>query len=195
MRVKLQKPFQLIPLQQYCTHIARIWQGGAQRALFGRGGSTGHIWRGGAERAHGPHPSVHAPAPPTPHTPHPHMRWRAQFLPQERVVEFASMGPKELLLKTEEAVGRGELLAQHQELSRLRREQKQQEQVGGAAAAVPGARAHTHTHPLPSPAAGCVLGVGGRLAAQAAVEVASFSAYAHVTRTHQEGLAADLCAF
>jgi chromosome segregation ATPase len=39
-----------------------------------------------------------------------------QFLPQDRVVEFAAMQPKELLLETEKALGEQELFVQHQQL-------------------------------------------------------------------------------
>ena len=39
-----------------------------------------------------------------------------QFLPQDRVVEFAAMQPKELLLETEKALGEQELFLQHQQL-------------------------------------------------------------------------------
>lgn len=39
-----------------------------------------------------------------------------QFLPQDRVVEFASLSPQELLLETEKALGEQELFKQHEEL-------------------------------------------------------------------------------
>jgi chromosome segregation ATPase len=39
-----------------------------------------------------------------------------QFLPQDRVVEFAAMQPRELLLETEKALGEQELYLQHQQL-------------------------------------------------------------------------------
>lgn len=39
-----------------------------------------------------------------------------QFLPQDRVVEFAHLSPCELLLETEKALGQQELYVQHQEL-------------------------------------------------------------------------------
>ena len=39
-----------------------------------------------------------------------------QFLPQDRVVEFARLKPEELLLETEKAIGNAELYDLHREL-------------------------------------------------------------------------------
>ena len=39
-----------------------------------------------------------------------------QFLPQDKVVEFAKMKPNELLLETEKAIGDAHLFKLHQEL-------------------------------------------------------------------------------
>ena len=47
-----------------------------------------------------------------------------QFLPQDRVVEFAGMTPIELLQSTEAAVASQEMIDMHEELKRLRKEQK-----------------------------------------------------------------------
>lgn len=43
-----------------------------------------------------------------------------QFLPQDKVVEFARMGPTELLEATEKAIGDGRMYEMHQELIRKR---------------------------------------------------------------------------
>lgn len=45
-----------------------------------------------------------------------------QFLPQDKVVEFARMTPKDLLEATEKAIGNGELYEQHSQLIKVRRE-------------------------------------------------------------------------
>jgi hypothetical protein len=39
-----------------------------------------------------------------------------QFLPQDRVVEFARLSPEQLLLETEKAIGNAELFKMHEEL-------------------------------------------------------------------------------
>ncbi|GAB7361807.1 hypothetical protein MBLNU230_g1850t1 [Neophaeotheca triangularis] len=47
-----------------------------------------------------------------------------QFLPQDRVVEFAALSPVELLVKTQQAAASEEVNQQHTQLKRLRKEQK-----------------------------------------------------------------------
>ena len=47
-----------------------------------------------------------------------------QFLPQDKVVEFAAMNPIELLHSTQRAVASEDMLQMHDELKELRREQK-----------------------------------------------------------------------
>lgn len=47
-----------------------------------------------------------------------------QFLPQDKVVEFAAMTPIELLRSTQRAVAPQEMLDMHEELKKLRKEQK-----------------------------------------------------------------------
>ncbi|CDK29837.1 unnamed protein product [Kuraishia capsulata CBS 1993] len=48
-----------------------------------------------------------------------------QFLPQDRVAKFASLQPEELLTEVERSCGKGELLAQHEAISRLYSEKVQ----------------------------------------------------------------------
>lgn len=47
-----------------------------------------------------------------------------QFLPQDRVVEFAALSPVDLLAKTQQAAAPDEVVQQHTRLKRLRKEQK-----------------------------------------------------------------------
>ncbi|KAG9292682.1 hypothetical protein G9A89_008268 [Geosiphon pyriformis] len=47
-----------------------------------------------------------------------------QFLPQDKVSEFAQMTPPELLVQTQKAVGEQEMLEHHKKLIRLREEEK-----------------------------------------------------------------------
>lgn len=47
-----------------------------------------------------------------------------QFLPQDKVVEFAQMSPIDLLRSTQRAVASEEMLQMHEDLKKLRREQK-----------------------------------------------------------------------
>ena len=47
-----------------------------------------------------------------------------QFLPQDKVVEFAAMTPVELLKSTERAVASERMIQVHEELKKLRREEK-----------------------------------------------------------------------
>lgn len=59
-----------------------------------------------------------------------------QFLPQDKVVEFAAMTPVELLKSTQRAVARQEMIDMHTELKELRQQQKdiQAKQVSDQAA-------------------------------------------------------------
>ena len=45
-----------------------------------------------------------------------------QFLPQDRVVEFARLSPEQLLLETEKAIGNAELFDMHEELVKKKRD-------------------------------------------------------------------------
>ncbi|KAI0243709.1 Structural maintenance of chromosomes protein 5 [Massospora cicadina] len=62
-----------------------------------------------------------------------------QFLPQDKVAEFAEMGPPELLLATQKAAGEADMHATHTRLIQLRREQKE------AATALESDRTHLET--------------------------------------------------
>lgn len=48
-----------------------------------------------------------------------------QFLPQDKVVEFAQMNPGELLTATEKAIGDARLATQHDKLIALRKGEKE----------------------------------------------------------------------
>ncbi len=50
---------------------------------------------------------------------------RAQFLPQDKVVEFARMDPHELLVATEKAIGDASLHDKHEELIKLCKDAKE----------------------------------------------------------------------
>lgn len=52
-----------------------------------------------------------------------------QFLPQERVAQFAAMQPEQLLKEVERSVGGGELLVQHEQLIDLFREKTTQDEL------------------------------------------------------------------
>jgi hypothetical protein len=56
-----------------------------------------------------------------------------QFLPQDKVVEFARLDPFELLIATEKAIGDSSLHDTHQQLIAKRDDMKEREQVGDAA--------------------------------------------------------------
>ena len=62
----------------------------------------------------------------------------AQFLPQDKVGEFAKLKPGELLTETQRAIGDGRLLELHQELIRERKQLKINETVGRMAASAAG---------------------------------------------------------
>jgi hypothetical protein len=53
-----------------------------------------------------------------------------QFLPQDKVVEFARMKPVQLLHATEQAIENGELYEQHQALVEERAQLRDHEAVG-----------------------------------------------------------------
>lgn len=53
-----------------------------------------------------------------------------QFLPQDKVVEFARLNPYELLIATEKAIGDSSLYDTHMELIAKRDAMKLREQVG-----------------------------------------------------------------
>lgn len=55
---------------------------------------------------------------------------RPQFLPQDKVVEFARLNPYELLVATEKAIGDASLHDTHMELIAKRDAMKGREQVG-----------------------------------------------------------------
>ena len=55
-----------------------------------------------------------------------------QFLPQDKVVEFAGMSPIELLRSTQRAVATQEMQDQHEELKELRKKQKEVQASGAA---------------------------------------------------------------
>lgn len=55
------------------------------------------------------------------------MNNKCQFLPQDKVVEFAKMSPEELLVATEQAIGSPELYPRHLELNNLYNKEKQLE--------------------------------------------------------------------
>jgi len=50
-----------------------------------------------------------------------------QFLPQDRVVEFAALNPKELLIQTQQAAAPEYMLEWHQQLKAMRKEQKEKQ--------------------------------------------------------------------
>ncbi len=54
-----------------------------------------------------------------------------QFLPQDKVVEFARLDPYELLIATQKAIGDASLYDMHQELIRKRNQYKQDTIVSG----------------------------------------------------------------
>jgi hypothetical protein len=56
-----------------------------------------------------------------------------QFLPQDKVVQFAYMNPYELLIATEKAIGDSSLHDTHLSLIDKRNDMKTKEQVGGCA--------------------------------------------------------------
>ena len=58
-----------------------------------------------------------------------HMRMRTQFLPQDKVVEFARMDPYETLTATEKAVGDASLHTLHTELVAMRNQHKEDKTV------------------------------------------------------------------
>ncbi|KAJ9069122.1 Structural maintenance of chromosomes protein 5, variant 2 [Entomophthora muscae] len=55
-----------------------------------------------------------------------------QFLPQDKVAEFAEMGPTELLLATQKAAGEADMHAEHSKLILLSKEQKEASKITGS---------------------------------------------------------------
>lgn len=53
----------------------------------------------------------------------------SQFLPQDKVTQFATMSPGQLLEATEQAIGDAELLRQHKQLIELKRTFNEEKQV------------------------------------------------------------------